>query len=128
MHEMSIALSVLDALEKEAARFPEARIAKVALRVGELAGVDGGALRFCLEAAAGGTEWGPVIFEIESSPRRHRCERCARTFVVKNYDTRCPVCGDDRTVFAGGDELELAYLEVEDNEPCGVAAKSSERK
>ncbi|HVB33013.1 MAG TPA: hydrogenase maturation nickel metallochaperone HypA [Patescibacteria group bacterium] len=117
---MAIALSVLDSLEKEARRFPNGRIAKVGLRVGELAGVDSGSLGFCLEAAVRGTEWGPVIFEIESSPRRHLCERCGKTFVVTEYDIRCPDCGDGQTVFAGGDELELAYLEVEENEPCGA--------
>ncbi|HVC00393.1 MAG TPA: hydrogenase maturation nickel metallochaperone HypA [Candidatus Dormibacteraeota bacterium] len=125
---MAIALSVLDALEKEAGRFPNGRIEKVGLRVGELAGVDSGALRFCLEAAVRGTGWEPVIFEIEPSPRRHRCERCGRTFVVTDYKTNCPGCGDGGTVFAGGDELELAYLEVDQNEPCGAGTQSSERK
>lgn len=128
MHEMGIALSVLESLEKEARRFPGGRIAKVGLRVGELAGVDSGALGFCLEAAVRGTEWEPVVFEIESSPRRHRCEHCQQTFIVKDYEVQCPNCGDSQTVFAGGDELELAYLEVEQNEPCGVGTKSTERK
>ena len=126
MHEMAIALSVLDAMEKESRRFPGGRIAKVGLRIGELAGVDGGALSFCLEAAVRGTGWEPVIFEIETSPRRHRCERCGRTFAIANYDTNCPGCGDSLTVFVGGDELELAYLEVEENESCGAGTKSSE--
>jgi hydrogenase nickel incorporation protein HypA/HybF len=128
MHEMGIALSVLDSLEEEARRFPDGRIAKVGLRIGELAGVDAGAVSFCLEAATRGTEWEAVTFEIESSPRRHRCERCQRTFVVAEYGMNCPECGDSQTVFAGGDELELAYLEVERNEPCGVGAQSTERK
>ena len=128
MHEMSIALSVLDSLEKESRRFPGGRIAKVGLRVGELAGVDSGSLDFCLEAAVRGTRWEPVIFEIESCPRRHRCAHCQRTFIVTDYDVKCPSCGDSQTMFAGGDELELAYLEVEQNEPCGVGTKGPERK
>lgn len=128
MHEMSIALSVLESLEKEARRFPDGRIAKVGLRVGELAGVDSGALGFCLEAAVRGTKWDAVVFEIESSPRRHRCECCQRTFVVTEYDGKCPSCGESRTVFVGGDELELAYLEVAQNESCGVGTQGTERK
>lgn len=128
MHEMGIALSVMESLEKEAARFPNGWIQKVGLRVGELAGVDAGALSFCLEAATRGTEWEAVTFEIEWCPRRHRCKRCQRTFQVTEKGVSCPNCGNGQTEFAGGDELELAYLEVEDNEPCGVGTQSTERK
>lgn len=128
MHEMAIANSVLDALEKEARRFPNGRIAKVGLRIGELAGVDPEALRFCFEAVVRGTRWEPLVLEIESSSRRHRCERCNRTFVVRAYDLACPDCGGEFTVFAGGDELELAYLEVEENEPCRAGTEGFERE
>jgi hydrogenase nickel incorporation protein HypA/HybF len=128
MHEMAIALSVLDSLEKEARRFPDGRIAKVGLRIGELAGVDRDALSFCLEAAVRGTAWAPVEFEIEAVPRRHRCRNCGQDFTVRDYDMACPQCGNAETEFAGGDELELAYLEVEDNEPCGAGTQSSQRK
>lgn len=128
MHEMSIANSVLDALEKEARRFPGGRITKVGLRIGELAGVDPGALSFCLEAVVRETAWQPVEFEIEYSPRRHRCRRCAEEFAVNNFDIVCPSCGDPNTVFAGGDELDLTFLEVEENEPCRAATESAERE
>jgi hydrogenase nickel incorporation protein HypA/HybF len=128
MHEMSIANSVLEALEKEARRFPQGRIAKVGLRVGELAGVDPGALSFCWEAVVRGTNWEAVELEIEYSPRRHRCERCAREFVVKDFDIACPDCGEAHTVFAGGDELDLAFLEVDEDEPYRVGKEGVERK
>jgi hydrogenase nickel incorporation protein HypA/HybF len=128
MHEMSIANSVLEALEKEAHRFPQGRIAKVGLRIGELAGVDPDALSFCLEALTRGTPWEALELEIEFSPRRHRCPHCAREFVVKDYEVACPSCGDANTVFAGGDELDLAFLEVEENEPCRAGTQSLERE
>jgi len=128
MHEMGIANSVLEAIEKESLRFPQGKITKVGLRIGELAGVDRDALSFCWEAVVRGTEWEPLALEIDYRPRRHRCERCAREFIVEAYDVACPGCGDARTVFAGGDELELAYLEVEEHEPCGAGAQGTERE
>jgi hydrogenase nickel incorporation protein HypA/HybF len=128
VHEMAIANSVLEALEKEALRFPQGKITRVGLRIGELAGVDGDSLSFCWEAVVHGTEWEPLALEIEYRQRRHRCERCAREFVVEAYDVACPVCGDRNTIFAGGDELELAYLEVEEHEPCGTGAQGTERE
>jgi hydrogenase nickel incorporation protein HypA/HybF len=128
VHEMAIANSVLEAIEKEALRFPQGRITKVGLRIGELAGVDRDAFSFCWEAAVRGTEWEPLALEIDFRPRRHCCRRCAREFIVESYDVACPACGDANTVFAGGDELELAYLEVDDHEPCGTGAQGTERE
>jgi hydrogenase nickel incorporation protein HypA/HybF len=128
MHEMAIAGSVLEALEKEAARFPGKRIAKVGLRIGELAGVDRQALSFCFEALVRETEWEPLELAIEFCPRRHRCDACSQEFVVEQYQVACPLCGSLRTSFRGGDELELAYLEVEDREPCPAGTQSPERK
>jgi hypothetical protein len=87
MHEMGIACSVLEAVQKELARYPGQRAAKVGLRIGEFAGVDGESLRFCFEAIVKSSEAAPLELEIEW------CR-----------------AGDERR----GDELELAYLELEE--------------
>jgi hydrogenase nickel incorporation protein HypA/HybF len=72
------------------------------------------ALSFCFEALTKETDLESVVLEIERKPRGQRCPRCAHEFVVVNYETACPECGEESTVFLGGDELELAYLELED--------------
>lgn len=116
MHELSIASSVLEAVKAEVARHPGARVLAVGLRLGEWAGVDRDALSFCFESLVKDTEFEPLRLEIDPSPRRQRCPRCTRTFTVVDYDIICPDCGEPQTDCIGGDELELAYLEVE--EPC----------
>lgn len=125
---MGIASSVLEALETETRRFPGRRVVKAGLRVGELAGVDTESLRFCFEAITRGTVWEPLILEIEFCPRRHRCPRCSGVFAVGAFGLACPFCGEEETVFASGDELELSYLEVEDHEPHRAGTKSSQGK
>lgn len=117
MHEMSIANSLLEALEKESPRFPQGKITKVGLRVGELSGVNRDALGFCWEALVHGTDWESLDLEIEYSPRRHRCRNCSKEFIVDAFDAVCPQCGSAHSMFAGGDELDLVFLEVEENEP-----------
>jgi len=113
MHELSIANSVLDAVRAEIQRRPGARLLKVGLRVGELAGVDPEALSFGFQALVQGTEFEAASLEIDARPRRQRCPECDREFIVRDYDTACPDCGAVRTECVGGDELELAYLEIE---------------
>jgi hydrogenase nickel incorporation protein HypA/HybF len=116
MHELSIANSVLDAVRAEMQRRPGARLRKVGLRVGELAGVDPEALSFSFQVLVQGTELEPATLEIEARPRRQRCHACGLEFVVRDYNTACPGCGAARTQCIGGDELELAYLELESPE------------
>lgn len=116
MHELSIAQSILERLEAEETNRPGARFRKVGLRIGELAGVDPEALRFGFEVLVKESRWDPLELEIEWCPRRQKCPRCRETFAVRDLDCACPQCGEERTTCVAGDELDIAYLEVE--EPC----------
>ena len=115
MHELSIANSILEAVRKERERLNGARITKVGVRIGELAGVDPEALSFGFEVLVKDTELAPLPLEIEFTSRRHKCARCKRVFTVVEYQVDCPACGATETRCIGGDELELAYLEVEES-------------
>ena len=87
MHEMGIASSILDAVHRELHLYPGSRAAKVGVRIGEFAGVDRESLAFCFEALVKGSEFEPLELAIEWCPE-----------------------GGTRT----GEELELAYLELDD--------------
>jgi hydrogenase nickel incorporation protein HypA/HybF len=114
MHEMGIASSVLDAVRVEARRFPNGHIYKIGLRIGELAGVDPEAVSFCFDALVRGSDLEPLAIEIEWRERRHVCTACEQSFAALNESSACPACGSAEATFSGGDELEIAYLEVED--------------
>jgi hydrogenase nickel incorporation protein HypA/HybF len=114
MHELSIASSVLEAVRTEMGRRPGARLLKVGLRVGALSGVEPEALRFSFEAIVHATDLESARLEIESCPRRQRCPQCGRDFAVVDFDLRCPSCGASDTELIGGDELTIAYLELEE--------------
>lgn len=121
---MGIANSVLEAVRREMRRYPDARPTKVGLRIGEMAAVDQESLGFCFEALAGGTELEGLQLQIEPCPRRHRCRDCGKEFRVADYDFQCPACGALNSECISGDELELAFVEIEDHEPGTVGAKS----
>jgi hydrogenase nickel incorporation protein HypA/HybF len=126
VHEMSIANSVLEAVRKEAARYPGSRPSRVGLRIGELAGIDCDSLRFCFEALVKDSDLEPLELAIEACPLQYRCRQCAQQFRVREYDLHCPACGSEAVDFVSGDELDMAYLEVGEDEPCTVGKKSSE--
>jgi hydrogenase nickel incorporation protein HypA/HybF len=114
MHEMGIANSVLESVRVESGRFPGRHICKVGVRIGELAGVDPEAMRFCFEALVQGTDLEPLELDVDYRPRRHECRTCGLSFVPRIEELTCPRCGGGDSRFIEGDELELAYLEVED--------------
>jgi hydrogenase nickel incorporation protein HypA/HybF len=125
MHELGIAEAVLHAVRTEAMRYPGSLPRKVGVRVGELAAVDPEALRFCFDAIIRETDLASLQLEVEVCPLRHHCQECGQEFMVRDYDFSCPQCGSERSVCISGDELDLAYLEVEEYEPSATGAESS---
>jgi len=66
MHEMGIASSILDAVQRELLRYPGYRAAKIEVRIGEFAGVDGESLRFCFDAIVKGSPLAPLELGIQT--------------------------------------------------------------
>lgn len=113
MHELSIAKSILDTMAAVAVLAPGERYAGVSLRVGEVSGVEPEALRFGLEVLARDRGWAALDFRIERTPLQRRCGACRLEFAVDVHGARCPRCRQPRTTLVGGDELEIASVEVE---------------
>jgi hydrogenase nickel incorporation protein HypA/HybF len=114
MHELGIAASILESVEKEAARHPGAHISKVGVKIGELSGVDRDALQFGFEVLVKDTTFEPLALELEVIPRMQRCSKCAYDFRMQDFDPRCPLCGEFTTECISGEELDIAYMEVEE--------------
>jgi len=112
---MGIANSVLEAVRVEAARVPGSSPRKVGVRIGTLTALDPSSLQFCFEALTHETDLEGLEMQIEMCPVRRRCGDCGSEFEVKDYELECPRCQSIRGEFISGEELELAYLEVEEN-------------
>ena len=65
MHELSIALSLVELASDELARLGDVRLHAVHVRVGALSGVVSDALRFSFDVAADGTPVAGATLEIE---------------------------------------------------------------
>jgi hydrogenase nickel incorporation protein HypA/HybF len=111
---MSIAAAVLDAVRSEAAARPGAKPLRAGLRIGELSGVEPDSLRFCLEALIFETDLESLTFEFEILHWTRRCRACGSVFRVENWNPACSACKSPDTEAAGGDEMELSYLELEE--------------
>jgi hydrogenase nickel incorporation protein HypA/HybF len=114
MHELGIAASILDCVQSEAKRHPGLHISKVGVKVGELSGVDADALQFGFECLVKETDFEPLTLDIESIPRVQQCPQCQNEFRMTDYDPKCPRCGEFMTRCVSGDQLDIAYMEVDE--------------
>jgi hydrogenase nickel incorporation protein HypA/HybF len=111
MHELSIALSILDMVAEEAER-REGRVVAVHLKLGPLSGVVAGALTSAYELACEGTLLDQAELVIEEVPIVAYCSSCDAEHSPDAFDLRCPVCGEPTPTIRGGRELEVVALEI----------------
>ncbi|MET8216028.1 hydrogenase maturation nickel metallochaperone HypA/HybF [Streptomyces hirsutus] len=111
MHEMSVALSIVDQVE-QAARSRSARgVRRVRLDIGELAGVVPDALAFCFELACSGTVLQGAELVTGSVPGRASCAPCGRTWDTgMPPDMICASCRGGATELLSGRELRITEV------------------
>ncbi len=115
MHEFSIANSIVSTITQEMEQRNLTNLKEVGVRIGALSGVDPESLRFSFEVIIAETPFSNARLKIENIPVQGKCHTCNREFEVKKFIFICPLC-DSRNIEAiHGEELDVAYLEVEDD-------------
>jgi hydrogenase nickel incorporation protein HypA/HybF len=112
MHELSIALSILDAAAEEGERHG-GRVAAVHLKLGLLSGVVKEALLSAYALAREGTPLEHSELIVEEVPLAVWCPACAAERRLVELDLRCPACGGPTPEVVRGRELEVVALEIE---------------
>jgi hydrogenase nickel incorporation protein HypA/HybF len=113
MHELSIAMSLIEAACEEAARQGDVRVEALHLRLGALSGVVREALEFSFDLAAEGTAIAGARLQIEEIPVTVHCPRCGEERQLPSLQHfRCPVCNTPTPDVVRGRELELTALEI----------------
>jgi hydrogenase nickel incorporation protein HypA/HybF len=115
MHELSLAMSLVDAACEEAERLGNVRVEALHLRLGALSGVVKEALKFSFDLAVEGTAISGARLEVEEVPVAVLCPVCRVERELPGLQSfRCPVCGSETPEVLRGRELELVSMEVTD--------------
>ena len=115
MHELSIAMNILDIVEKTAQTNGAIVIKDIYVDVGTLAGVMIPSLEFGLEVAKRNTRARLAAIHIREIEGRGRCPTCGGTFPMGFYIEPCPRCEDSYLSMTSGNELRVREIEVEQN-------------
>ena len=114
MHELSIAMSIVDAAMEEAQR-RGVQVSAVHLRLGALSGVVKDALLFSYEVACQDTALQGSQLIVEDVPVIVYCSQCQKERMLESVQLfQCPECGTPTMDIRQGKELEVFALEVQE--------------
>ena len=112
MHEMSLAEGVLQLIEDSARQEEFSKVTTVWLEIGQLAGVEVEAMRFCFDAVTRGSLAEGANLEIIAIPGTAWCMNCSATVTCNEVYGACPQCGTYQIQVTGGTEMRVKELEV----------------
>lgn len=113
MHEMAIAVNIVDLARRHASQAGGGRISLIELEIGRLAGVLQDSLEFCFQAAARDTPAAGAVLSFTRVEGMARCCVCGASFGVKTHGELCPQCGGLAEI-TGGEGLRVVAITIED--------------
>ena len=112
MHELSIALSIIDIAEQEVNKNSAKEVVEIELEIGKLSGIEPYALDFAWDMAIMNTV-------LEKAKRITRyieatavCQDCGHEFKIGNIYDECPFCKSYMKELKSGRELRVKSLTV----------------
>jgi hydrogenase nickel incorporation protein HypA/HybF len=120
MHELSIAISIVELAEEEAER-RGVQVNAVHLKLGALSGVVKDVLLSCYEMACEGTALQGSRLLVEDVPVAIFCPRCRGQRPLSSMQLFCcSECGTPCSEIVQGKELEVVALEIQECVPNPV--------
>ena len=113
MHELSIAMSIVELAVEEARKANARIITQVDVEIGTLAGVEQEALMFAWESVTLDTDASNAPLIIHTIEAEARCRECGGSFTIEHFFSQCPHCGSFRYDVEKGRELKIRSLLVE---------------
>ncbi|MFZ0770659.1 MAG: hydrogenase maturation nickel metallochaperone HypA [Candidatus Sulfotelmatobacter sp.] len=115
MHELSIAMSIIESAQEESDRRGGVRVSAVHLKLGALSGVVKEALLGSFEIACEGTPLKGARLVVEDVPVLIFCQSCQMQRPISSVQLFCCAeCGTPSGDLVQGKELEMVALEVEE--------------
>ena len=111
MHEYSIVQALLERVDAEAQRRQATAVHRIAIRIGELSGVDVTLLQTAYTLVRERTRCAHAALDVESVAAVWQCPNCRRP-IARGEFLRCRDCARAAELVAGG-EILLDRIEME---------------
>jgi hydrogenase nickel incorporation protein HypA/HybF len=113
MHELSIALSIVDLVTAEALSHGAATVSRVEVGLGSHSGVVPEALEFAMAEAVKNTLLEHARIDYRLIEAGSMCHDCGLSFVPDDVYAPCPQCGNPMPELVRGKELIVNSIDIE---------------
>ncbi len=113
MHELSLALEVIELVQREAVKNNVTTVAELQIEVGDLSGVEADAFHSALEMLVRDTILANAGIEMIRTPGRGKCHACDSEFVMTHRLDTCPECSSFPSEISGGVEFRVVSMKGE---------------
>jgi len=113
MHEMTIAMNIVDIVCNKASEENASKINSVELEIGELSGIMIDSLQFCFEAACRNTIADGADLIIKNIVAKAYCKSCKTNFNTNSDFLPCPTCSNFDFELLKGKELSIKSFNID---------------
>lgn len=114
MHEMGIAIQLIDSLKDVCKQNNIKKLRSVTLTIGEASMVVPRYMSECWDAAVKDTDYEKTKLKIVTTVAKGRCNHCGEEFEIAKNNQKCPHCGSfNDFIPISGMEIEITEIEAE---------------
>ncbi|MCK9254644.1 MAG: hydrogenase maturation nickel metallochaperone HypA [Bacteroidales bacterium] len=110
MHELSIAINIVEIAQDTAFSAKLHSISEIEIEVGDLSGVIIEALEFAMEEAVKNTILDGAERKITKIPAKAKCNNCSTEYDIEDVFTPCPKCSGFDNEILSGNELKIKTI------------------
>jgi hydrogenase nickel incorporation protein HypA/HybF len=113
MHEVSIAINLIEIVSGQCVKHGCSTIESVNIKIGRASGIMPDALLFAFDAVKESSIAKNAVLNIEEVPVSGHCGDCDNNFTVEeDYVVCCPACGGSSFRITAGREMDIIDMEV----------------
>ena len=110
MHELSIALSIVDIAEEEVKKNNASVVEEIVIDIGMLSNIQVDSLEFLWDQAVKASVLEGAQRKLNLVPGKARCTVCCKEFQMNEIFDACPECHDFLNEIVEGKELKIRSL------------------
>jgi hydrogenase nickel incorporation protein HypA/HybF len=110
MHELSLAMDVIDLVKREADKNGVTCVEEVLIEIGDLSGVEADIFLSALQMVVKDTLLENAVIKINHTPGKGRCRSCNLEFKMKTFFDPCPHCKSFTSEIMDGQEFRVVSL------------------
>ncbi len=110
MHELSLAMDVIELVQREAVKNGVSGIEEILIEIGDLCGVEADIFEPALRMVVKDTILENAVIKIDRIPGKGRCDSCNLEFEMKTFFDPCPHCQRFTSEITGGREFRVVSM------------------